>query len=524
MPDSEAIVGMADDRYLGVWLNGTGERQARWYLKEGIPCYVAREVPSHERAKIAALETMIDFAAGTSASTIHWNVNDYDTHAISRGDLLLTDVTRSFDPGWIWPVVIPNDDSLDRPTETINYEPPPLTTVVVDADRIPWIKPPPVQKAEPSPPGAPPHERKKWRKFMEEYDPENTFIEISPKRDTDHRFHTMYDRERRWQILFLRPPKAPPGCVSDVNIYGQPCPEGVYKDMSKKRRRLRRPAWIYNCKEPKTGDIRRIAPVPKPEDLPLIRGPLPPASDHDDDDDDDDYYPDYDFGARPVENVKAVDEPTIESATTMPAAPVMGTETAASGANTDPLIVMEDVSPLPVLPPIVPSQSRRSEDEVSLGDEDPVDEAMGPQISIELPMEDVVMRESVAVTEDPLEFATSCLMLYGIPLSESFESVQNIVSDLATRLQLSVHRIFRTLVGRNQSFWLETESVSQARQLRNFMHHRRENGIELLVSFADHEDYVGASEHATHTWPTPIDPASRLHLGPAVNQLPIAHL
>ena len=66
------------------------------------------------------------------------------------------------------------------------------------------------------------------------------------------------------------------------------------------------------------------------------------------------------------------------------------------------------------------------------------------------------------------------------------------------------------------------ESVSQARQLRNFMHHRRENGIELLVSFADHEDYVGVSEHATHTWPTPIDPASRLGLGPAVNQLPIA--
>ena len=44
-------------------------------------------------------------------------------------------------------------------------------------------------------------------KFMEEYDPENTFVEISPKRDTDHRFHTMYDREWRWQILFLRPPR-----------------------------------------------------------------------------------------------------------------------------------------------------------------------------------------------------------------------------------------------------------------------------------------------------------------------------
>ena len=163
-----------------------------------------------------------------------------------------------------------------------------------------------------------------------------------------------------------------------------------------------------------------------------------------------------------MENVKAVDELTIESTTTIPAAPVMGTETAASGADTDPLIVMEDVSPLPVLPPIVPSQSKRSEDKVSLGDEDPVDQAMRPHISVELPMEDVVMKESVAVTEDPLEFATSCLMLYGIPLLESFKSIQNIVSDLATRLQQSVHCIFRTLVGRNQSFWLETESVSQA--------------------------------------------------------------
>ena len=172
-----------------------------------------------------------------------------------------------------------------------------------------------------------------------------------------------------------------------------------------------------------------------------------------------------------MENVKAVDELTIESMTTIPTAPVMGTETAASGTTTDPLIVMEDISPLPVLPPIVPSQSKRLEDGVSLGYKDPVDEAMGPQISVELPMEDVVMRESVAVTEDPLEFTTSCLMLYGISLSESFESIQNIVSNLAMRLQLSVHHIFRTLVRWNQSFWLETESVSQAQQLRNFMHH-----------------------------------------------------
>ena len=143
---------------------------------------------------------------------------------------------------------------------------------------------------------------------------------------------------------------------------------------------------------------------------------------------------------------------------------------------------------------------------------------MGPQIPAELPVEDVVMRECVAVVEDLLEFATSCLMIYGIPLSVDFETVQTIVTNLAAQLHPSVHHIFRTSVGRNQSFWLETESVNQARQLCNFMHHHRENEIELLVSYAHHEDYVGALEHTTNSWPTPIDPILRPSLGPTMNQ------
>ena len=277
---------------------------------------------------------MIDFAAGMNASSIHWNVNEYDTLAITRGDLLLSNTTRTFDPRWIWPMNIPNDDNPNQPTEVVNYEPPPLTTVVVDANRIPWIKPPPVQKAEQSLPGALPHERKKWRKFREEYNPENTFLKISPKRDLDHRYHSMFDRERRWQILFLRPPKAPPGCVSDVNVYGQPCPEGVYKDTHKKRRRLRRPAWIYNRMEPRTGDIRRIASTPKPEELPLIRGPIPPAPGDDDDDSEDDYYPDFDFGNQPAENAETIEGQTIKSTTINPTAPIMEPETAATGTTT----------------------------------------------------------------------------------------------------------------------------------------------------------------------------------------------
>ena len=183
---------------------------------------------------------------------------------------------------------------------------------------------------------------------------------------------------------------------------------------------------------------------------------------------------------------------------------------------------MEGVNPSPVLSPVIPSQPRRVEDEVSLGEEDPEEETMGPQIPAELPMEDVVMGESVGVAEDLLEFATSCLMIYRIPLTVDFRTVQTIVSNLATQLHLSVHHIFRTSVGRNQSFWLEMESVSQVHQLRNFMHHRHENGIELLVSYANHEDYVGALEHATHSWPIPLEPIPKPSPSLTVHQTPAA--
>ena len=87
-------------------------------------------------------------------------MNEYNTLAITRGDLLLSNTTRTFDPRWIWPTIISNNDNPNQPTEVVNYEPPPLTTVVVDTDRIPWIKPPPVQKAEQSLPGAPPMNKK----------------------------------------------------------------------------------------------------------------------------------------------------------------------------------------------------------------------------------------------------------------------------------------------------------------------------------------------------------------------------
>ena len=125
---------------------------------------------------------------------------------------------------------------------------------------------------------------------MESYDPNDTFQEVGTKQIIQHRVHSMYDRERRWHIHFLRPPKAPEGCVSNPDVFGQPCPAGIYLSIGGTRRSQLQ--WIYKTMEPKSMDIGRTAPTPKPEDLPLLKRSPPYAPDgNDDDDSDDDYYP-----------------------------------------------------------------------------------------------------------------------------------------------------------------------------------------------------------------------------------------
>lgn len=97
---------------------------------------------------------MIDFAAGTTSSPTHWNVNEYNVRAIARRDLALSGTTRTFDPSWIWPTIQTNREAgglqQAEGTKSVSFKPPPLVTVIVAKDRIPWIKPPPVKKAKAS--------------------------------------------------------------------------------------------------------------------------------------------------------------------------------------------------------------------------------------------------------------------------------------------------------------------------------------------------------------------------------------
>ncbi|EDR06478.1 uncharacterized protein LACBIDRAFT_328877 [Laccaria bicolor S238N-H82] len=493
MPDADAEVAMADDCYLGVWLNGAEERQARWYLKEGIPCFVVREVTSLERVLLAARETVIDFAAGTSTSSIHWTINDYDSMAISRGDLSLSDTAMIHDPGWVWPQAVVNrrDESRSPDTKSadksvVDYGPPPLETISIASDRVPWIKPPPVKKAAASRANAPAHERKRWIKFVENYDPKGSFKEVGAKNAPVHRTHSMYDREKRWHLFFLRPPKIPEGCVSDPSIFGQPCPKGVYKGINKKQ--FVQPRWIYQTMEPQPTDVGRKAPVPRPEELPPLRKPSQPnPPPNDDSDSDNDYYPDEGDQAPPVLNVIINADVSSVSVTTTPAAQITGIEPTVQAIEIQPAAIgatsgvgEATTEPASIDPNLsLPKTNHMQEDdEISWGDDEHNHDVMGLQIPPLSFMVDSEINTEAVTPADPLEFASS-FMLYGIPTSEEFPVIQDMIM--------------------------------------------QENGIELRVAYADYEDYVGALTRASHRWPDTLSnngsqgPSSLQSVAPAVS-------
>ena len=63
---------------------------------------MVREVTFPEHARLAALETMIDFTAGTDASALHWSINEYDAMALTRGDMQMPNPSFFHNPGWLW--------------------------------------------------------------------------------------------------------------------------------------------------------------------------------------------------------------------------------------------------------------------------------------------------------------------------------------------------------------------------------------------------------------------------------------
>lgn len=81
-----------------------------------------------------------------------------------------------------------------------------------------------------------------------------------------------FDRKERRQIYVVEPMTIPPGVVSDINVYGVPAPTArfveVVDDQIKKEYIASH--WLYKEQKPTRGSAGMKAPIPNPQDLPLL--------------------------------------------------------------------------------------------------------------------------------------------------------------------------------------------------------------------------------------------------------------
>ncbi|KAJ7810197.1 hypothetical protein B0H13DRAFT_1927455 [Mycena leptocephala] len=173
--------------------------------------------------------------------------------------------------------------------EDPQYQPPPLPLEVISSDRVPWIKPPPVEKAGGS---------GKWGKWVQyensSTDPPSFYIRKRALTWRPQSKHSVwYDRAHRRE-LYLRADFQVPLGVLEVDLFGCPAPRDLYYESEQLEGVftpvLRHPSrWMYRTRE-SPRDIGRVLARPATERLPM-KGTSPPtqrlaAYDSDEDDDD----------------------------------------------------------------------------------------------------------------------------------------------------------------------------------------------------------------------------------------------
>jgi hypothetical protein len=151
--------------------------------------------------------------------------------------------------------------SSSRPSTKPSNEEEPLDEVIVDKERIAWIRPPPIAVASA---GKWTH----WHSDVREEDGVPRFIQHG-KADVDAS-QTWFDRINR-RILYLNDPlEYPPGLVSDIQSFGAPAPRWKY--FQEKNRELvpvKSSHWIYKYRDPIKSEKGRQAPPPQLDQLAL---------------------------------------------------------------------------------------------------------------------------------------------------------------------------------------------------------------------------------------------------------------
>lgn len=248
-------IPVANDAYIGIWINGAPESHILYEFCHGLPCFIAHKLSPSARSALSILELPNpDIKSGTHVVQLEVKNNgcDYLSQRYNHGythwkPTQATGITTSEESntmsasasfGWKGPYF----SSIQSSTAFLINNPPPelspmpveeelpivtLSPIQVDRvslgeDRVPWIRPPIVI----NPP------QKKWSHWIEDWEDGVPTMRAVGKKHTDGLNHIYYDRSRSRVLYFDFSLSQDRGLISDVDIYGLPPPPYKYKGMN----------------------------------------------------------------------------------------------------------------------------------------------------------------------------------------------------------------------------------------------------------------------------------------------------
>ncbi|KAF8221545.1 hypothetical protein L208DRAFT_1531060, partial [Tricholoma matsutake] len=75
----------ACEDYIGMWINGSDDRDAIWAMCKGMPCFMIHELTSHEHNVLKTAECSSDFLLGTGVLLLQPTHNGFDHIALQSG-------------------------------------------------------------------------------------------------------------------------------------------------------------------------------------------------------------------------------------------------------------------------------------------------------------------------------------------------------------------------------------------------------------------------------------------------------
>ncbi|KAJ7258400.1 hypothetical protein B0H12DRAFT_1232300 [Mycena haematopus] len=326
----EDTILTADDRLLGVWINGGREEDCLWYLTQAmVPCFVIHALPDGYPVPAQVCES---FSDGTDAALfLQRYLYEYDRIAfgqdfrvtsvevqprprldflrsleerrgsslrwqlrLSEYEPLLADVKRdrgSTDDDVLARRRLVSSSELAGPDSAFEERTRVLESAMatgsraalpedssvsaliqVDASRVKWLRPPAVKALK----------QKKWTTFREsvmELTDEVYMLELG-KHSNDRHLGIgetiWYDRHLQRRLIFEGTPELPSDSgLTTEDEYGRPVPAWPFRYKSNEKFLFRSASlWMYPRESPASGYVGRVASPPEARLLPRLDGGL----------------------------------------------------------------------------------------------------------------------------------------------------------------------------------------------------------------------------------------------------------